>query len=225
MLFVLAVLVSLAVVLPPATASAAQPPLTEKSVLSVISANRDLAPVFAKHEAAMRAYAESPKGREAMEKAGDDPCTFADEQRAVPGFAEMEKAVRTHGFADGEAYCRQSFRVFATCAAIDAQRENPDWRKQMGTPQERTARARDEMERMLKEIESNPKMTPQQKSDIRKQLTETMRDVEKSTSGALWKAIDAVSDEDMRVAAPHCTALEESVQRITPGQAAPPAAR
>ena len=225
MLFVLAVLVSLAVILAPAPASAAQPPLTEKAVQSVITANRDLAPVFAKHESAMRAYAESPKGKEAMEKAGDDPCTFADEQRAVPGFAEMEKVVRTHGFADGEAYCRQSFRVFATCAAIDAQRENPDWRKQMGTPQERTARAREEMERMLKEIESNPQMTPAQKSDIRKQLTEMMRDVEKSSSGALWKAIDAVSDEDMRVAAPHCGALEESVQRIAPGQAAPPAAR
>ncbi len=225
MLFVLAVLMSLVVVLPPANVSAAEPPLTEKGVLSVISANRDLAPVFAKHEAAMRAYAESPKGREAMEKAGDDPCKFAEEQRAVPGFADMEKVVRTHGFADGEAYCRQSFRVFATCAAIDAQRENPDWRKQMGTPQQRAARAREEMERMLQEIDSNPKMTPQQKADIRKQLTETMRDVEANTSGALWKAIDAVSDEDMRIAAPHCTALEESVERIRPEKGAPPAAR
>lgn len=225
MLFVLAALVSLAVVLPPAGLSAAEPPLTEKAVLSVISANRDLAPVFAKHEAAMRAYAESPQGQEALDKAGDDPCKFSNAQRAVPGFADMEAVVRKHGFGDGEAYCRQSFRIFATCAAIDAQRENPDWRKEMGTPQERSARARQELERMLKEIESDPKMTPQQKADIRKRLTETMQEVESASSGGLWKALDSVTDEDMRIAAPHCGAIEESLEGFTPRKDKHPAPR
>lgn len=185
--------------------------LSQGDVTAVIAAMQDLAPVVSKNRAALEQYT-----RVQTRGSSGDPCRPKAETRKLPGYADAERVIKEHGFADGEQYCRMSLRVFAACGVVRADQERPTWREDLGKREEQTAQARAQMTRMLKELDDEADMPDGQKQQLRKQLTQMLQELDTPASNPLFEVIEDVSDADKAAVAPHCADLERVARALAP---------
>ena len=191
----------------------AQRALSQSDVTAVIAAMQDLAPVVSKNRAALEQYTRvQTRGR----GSAGDPCRPRADTRKLPGYADAERIIKEHGFADGEQYCRMSLRVFAACGVVRADQERPTWREDLGKREEQTAQARAQMTRMLKELDDETDMPDGQKQQLRKQLTQMLQELDAPAANPLLDVIEDVSDADKAAVAPHCADLERVARALTP---------
>jgi hypothetical protein len=188
-----------------APAALAAPPLTEAEVDRVIAASRDLTPVVKQHKSAWSELGRAQAGKADAQK---DPCKPSPEVRKAPGYAEAETVVKRHGFADGEAYCRTSMRVFATCGVIKADKEHPSWRAEAGNREQKLAEAQQQMAKALKQLDASPNLSPEQKAQLRQQMTSMLESTRQMGRNPMLGLMDDVTDADKTVAGPRCGELE-----------------
>lgn len=192
-------------------AAAAEPPLTAHQVSEVVATMRALAPIVTRNRAALEQYTRTRKGGGA---GGTDPCRPAADARKVPGYADAERVVKEHGFADGERYCRTSLRVFAACGVVRADQERPGWRDELAKRDEQVAQARAQMSRMLKELDGDNDLSAEQKEQLRRQLAQMIGDLDGPAGNPLVDMIEGVSDADKAAVAPHCAELETLARQM-----------
>jgi hypothetical protein len=137
----------------PVRSAPADAPLTEQKINATIAAMRDLRPVMEKHQGELEKLVPEE------ERAGMDPCAPPEKVRSSAAYQEMEAVVRTHGFADGEQWCRVARRITAAYAAVKLDEEEPQWREKMAE--------------VRRQIETAPNLSAEQKDKLLAQLEET----------------------------------------------------
>ncbi|MBK8174663.1 MAG: hypothetical protein IPK66_05080 [Rhodospirillales bacterium] len=203
---------SVVAVLIPAAVRAADSPLSESEVARVIATTHDLAPLSEKYRDELRALAQSESAKGTAKDGHKDPCDIPAAVKAHPGMQEMEKTIKSHGYKNGEQYCRASLKVFAACSAVRAEQQNPNWRDELAHPEQRSKKLDEQLQQAIAKVDADTSMPDEQKQRMVQQMTAMVQQMKSQADSPMVKSLLAVSDAEMKVVAPSCPDLERSAQ-------------
>lgn len=88
--------------------------------------------------------------------------------RSVQQYGEVRRIINRHGFSNGDQWASVGSRIMNAYFAIEMERESPEMNR--------------EMQEALREIDSSPHLTPEQKAMMRAQIQQGMQMVEQMSN-------------------------------------------
>jgi hypothetical protein len=149
-------LLALAIVFATPAAMAATDAFTTQTASAALTTARELAPLYQKYGAQIAEYAKTLKPPEPGKP--QDPCKITPEVEKTPGFPEMLKVMKRHGFSSGETYCRTMDRVIRAYNAVQVEEHLPQLQQKL--------------EEVRAQVQADPNLTPEQKEQYLARLTE-----------------------------------------------------